>query len=72
MHDLQTMKPAQTTNADSVAVAQADFITRGLASLAKSKKSDEYVDADAILDRLERKLAAAKVRQGAALIPRRP
>lgn len=39
---------------------QQEFVRRGLASLENAKLTDSYVDADAVLDKLERKLAGAR------------
>ena len=37
-----------------------EFITRGLASSALAKKTGKYVSADAVINKLERRLAKAK------------
>jgi hypothetical protein len=42
---------------------QSEFIARGLRSLAKAKQTGEYYDAADVMDRLRRKLAAAKARK---------
>jgi hypothetical protein len=47
---------------------QQEFIRRGLASLDNAKLTDAYVDADVMLDRLERKLAAARVSMSAGSV----
>lgn len=39
---------------------QAEFIARGMASLEAAKRTEDYVDADKVVGRLERKLGAAK------------
>jgi Arc/MetJ-type ribon-helix-helix transcriptional regulator len=44
---------------------QQEFVRRGLASLENAKLTDSYVDADAMLTKLERKLADARVSQSA-------
>lgn len=44
---------------------QQEFVRRGLASLENAKLTDSYVEADAMLARLERKLADAQVSQSA-------
>lgn len=44
---------------------QQEFVRRGLASLANAKLTDSYVDADAMLAKLERKLADARASQSA-------
>jgi len=44
---------------------QAEFVARGLKSLAKARKSAEYVEADQVAARLRKMLAAAKKRQPA-------
>jgi predicted transcriptional regulator len=41
---------------------QQAFIARGLASAAKGKRTGRYVSADAVLGKLERRLAAARSR----------
>lgn len=46
---------------------QAEFVARGLASLAQSKQTGDYVESDAVLATLERKLAAVRVRQAKAV-----
>nr|WP_315206245.1 YlcI/YnfO family protein [uncultured Albidiferax sp.] len=42
---------------------QAEFIARGMASLVEAKASNTYVEADALIGTLERKLAAARARR---------
>jgi len=42
--------------------AQQEFITRGLASAAKARKSGRYIPAERVLGKLERRLARAKKR----------
>ena len=44
---------------------QQEFVRRGLASLKNAKLTDSYVDADAMVARLERTLADARVSQSA-------
>jgi hypothetical protein len=61
------MTKASTTHAQ-----QLEFIARGTASLLNAKASNTYVEADALLDTLERKLAAAKARLSTAPKPRLP
>lgn len=39
---------------------QAEFLARGMASLEKGKLTLDYVDADVVIGKLERKLVAAK------------
>lgn len=39
---------------------QADFVRRGMASLAQARASGSYVDADAVVERLARRLDAAR------------
>jgi hypothetical protein len=41
---------------------QAEFIARGLRSRDEARRTGEYVDADVVLDGLQRKLDAARVR----------
>jgi predicted transcriptional regulator len=41
---------------------QVEFIARGLMSLENAKRTGEYVDADAVVENLARKLAAAKAK----------
>jgi len=42
---------------------QAEFIARGMASLIEAKASNTYIEADEVIGKLERKLAAAKARK---------
>ena len=42
---------------------QAEFLVRGIASLESAKLADNYVDSDVVIERLERKLTAAKAAQ---------
>ena len=44
---------------------QAEFIARGLHSLAQARQSGDYIDADAVIAHLEGKLASAR-RRGTA------
>lgn len=41
---------------------QAEFIARGLRSRDDARRTGDYVDADVVLDGLQRKLDAARVR----------
>ncbi|MGE4049711.1 MAG: YlcI/YnfO family protein [Piscinibacter sp.] len=41
---------------------QAEFIARGLRSREEARQTGEYIEADVVLDELQRKLAAARVR----------
>lgn len=41
---------------------QAEFIARGLSSRDDARRTGEYVDADMVLDNLERKLDAVRAR----------
>ncbi len=41
---------------------QAEFVARGLRSRDEAKRTGDYVDADLVVARLERKLDAARVR----------
>ena len=41
---------------------QSEFIARGLRSRDEANRTGEYVDADAVVDALQRKLDAARVR----------
>jgi hypothetical protein len=42
---------------------QAEFIARGLRSRDEARRSGDYVDADVVIDGLQRKLDAARARQ---------
>ncbi|SDP67855.1 hypothetical protein SAMN05216303_10680 [Rhodoferax sp. OV413] len=42
---------------------QGEFIARGMASLVDAKQSNSYVDADVVIGKLERKLAAVKAQR---------
>jgi len=42
---------------------QAEFIARGLRSLDEARRTGEYVDADVVVDKLQRKLEAARARR---------
>jgi hypothetical protein len=46
--------------------SQAEFVTRGMKSLASARRSGDYVDAGEVVDRLKAKLESAKKRQDAA------
>lgn len=39
---------------------QAEFVARGMHSLAEAGRTGDYVDADAVIDRLQRKLDTAR------------
>lgn len=41
---------------------QAEFIARGLRSRDEARRTGDYVDADAVIDNLQRKLDAARSR----------
>ena len=41
---------------------QAEFIARGLSSRDEARRTGEYVDADVVLEHLQRKLDTARVR----------
>ena len=41
---------------------QAEFIARGLRSRDEARHADDYVDADSVIDGLQRKLDAARTR----------
>ena len=43
---------------------QAEFIARGLRSRDEARRTGDYVDADVVLDNLQRKLDAARTRLG--------
>jgi hypothetical protein len=45
---------------------QAEFVARGLKSLAKARESSDYLEADEVVGRLRKALAAAKQRQPAS------
>jgi hypothetical protein len=45
---------------------QAEFIARGRRSLEAARRSGDYVDADAVVERLQSKLDAARARKSAA------
>ena len=42
---------------------QAEFIAKGLALLAYAKKTDDYVDADVVIGKLQQKLDIAKAKR---------
>ena len=44
---------------------QAEFIARGLRSLEDARRTGDYVDADVVVEGLQRKLDAARARQPA-------
>jgi predicted transcriptional regulator len=41
---------------------QAEFIARGLSSLDEARRTGDYVEADVVIDNLQRKLDAARAR----------
>ena len=43
---------------------QAEFIARGLRSRDEARRTGDYVDADVVLDNLQRKLDVARTRLG--------
>lgn len=43
---------------------QAEFIARGLRSRDEAQRTGDYVDADVVLDNLQRKVDAARTRLG--------
>jgi len=45
---------------------QAEFVARGLKSLAKARESSDYLEADEVVGRLRKALAAAKQRKPAS------
>lgn len=45
---------------------QAEFIARGLRSLDDARRTGEYVDADVVIGKLQRKLEAARARKPTA------
>lgn len=46
--------------------AQAEFLTRGIASRDEARKTGQYVRADAVLDKLHSALRAAKAKRSKA------
>lgn len=44
---------------------QAEFVARGLRSADDARRSGDYVDADTVLQKLQRKLDAARMRKPA-------
>lgn len=44
---------------------QAEFVTRGMASLQKARKSGDYVDAGRVVDGLRHRLQTARAKQAA-------
>lgn len=44
---------------------QSEFMARGLRSLDEARQTGDYVDADAVLQKLQRKLEAARQRKPA-------
>ena len=42
---------------------QAEFIARGLRSLEDARRTDDYADADAVVENLQSKLDAARARK---------
>ena len=45
---------------------QAEFVTRGLGSLADARRTGDYVEAGAVVQKLQRKLDAARRRKAAS------
>ncbi|MDM0068359.1 YlcI/YnfO family protein [Variovorax sp. J31P207] len=45
---------------------QAEFVARGLQSLARSKQTGRFVESDEVLRKLDDKLSAANIRKAAA------
>lgn len=45
---------------------QAEFVARGLRSLDDARRTSDYVDADAVVQKLQRKLDAARKRRPAS------
>ena len=45
---------------------QAEFVTRGLRSLADARRTGDYVEAGAVVQKLQRKLDAARRRKAAS------
>ena len=45
---------------------QAEFVARGLRSLDDARRTGDYVDADAVVQRLQRKLDAARKKRKSA------
>lgn len=43
---------------------QAEFIARGLRSREEAQRTGDYVDADVVIEQLQRKLDAARTRMG--------
>lgn len=41
-----------------------EFLARGIKSLEDTKRKDDYVDADNVLDKLRQRLATAKTKAG--------
>ncbi len=44
-------------------MSDAGFITKGIASLADARQTDDYVDAEVLIANLQQKLDLAKARQ---------
>lgn len=42
---------------------QAEFVARGMASLASARQTNDYVDANAVIASLERRLGAAQAKK---------
>lgn len=47
---------------------QAEFMARGIASLENAKLTDNYVDADVVINKLERKLSIARATRSEARV----
>jgi len=52
-------------------LAQAEFVARGLASLESAKRTGQFVSADEVIGKLEKKLADARVRRSTQARPKR-
>lgn len=55
----------KTTSFPPLHKQERDFIARGLASSRKAKQTGKYVAADAVLNRLRKRLATARKRMKA-------
>jgi predicted transcriptional regulator len=47
--------------------AQGEFLKRGMASLAKARRTGVWVEPEAVLEKLEARLRAAQTRKGRAV-----
>ena len=52
-------------------LAQAEFVARGLASLESAKRTGQFVSADEVIGKLEKKLADARARRATPARPKR-